>query len=154
MREIEPNLLNEDFVDFLNALERAGVSWILVGGYAVVLHGYPRTTGDIDVWVRPTDENYDRLLRAFRDFGLPTSAIAREDFLSTAHTDVFTFGRPPVAIDILTHVKGLDFQDAFAAAENLRVDGAAVRLMSVQNLRRAKEASGRHRDFDDLENLP
>ena len=154
MREIEANLLNEDFIDFLKSLKKCEVESMLVGGYAVILHGYHRTTGDLDIWVNPTSENYERLQSAFADFGLPLDAISLEAFLSTENVDVFTFGRPPVAIDILTKVSGLSFQEAFASSEAVIVDGAPVQLLSIRSLKAAKAAAGRHRDLDDLENLP
>lgn len=153
MREIDANLLNEDFVDFLKSLNKCEVESILVGGYAVILHGYHRTTGDIDIWVKPTKENHQRLQSAFKDFGLPLHAISLDDFLSTEKVDVFTFGRPPVAIDLLTKVSGLEFDEALRDSEAVIVDGAPTRLLSVQSLRAAKLAAGRHRDLDDLEHL-
>ena len=153
MREIEANLLNEDFVDFLKSLSERSVESILVGGYAVILRGYHRTTGDLDIWVKPTEENYQRLRKAFKDFGLPLNAISLEDFLSIEKVDVFTFGRPPVAIDILTRVSGLEFDQALQSSEAVIVDGAPTRLLSVQSLRASKIAAGRHKDLNDLENL-
>ena len=92
MREIEAGLLNEDFIDFLKSLKENQVESLLVGGYAVVLHGYHRTTGDIDIWIKPTSENYGRLRKAFAEFGLPLDAITRDNFLSSDQVDVFTFG--------------------------------------------------------------
>lgn len=153
MREIEAKLLNEDFVDFLKALTKHEVESILVGGYAVILHGYHRTTGDLDIWVNPTEANYQRLQNAIAEFGLPLDAITQDDFLSTAKADVFTFGRPPVAIDVLTKVAGLEFDAAYESSEFILIDGAPTRLLSVQSLKQAKRAAGRHRDLDDLEHL-
>ncbi len=154
MREIEAGLLNKDFIDFLNSLKKYEVASLLVGGYAVVLHGYHRTTGDIDIWVEPTEENFVRLQKAFAEFGLPLDAITLKDFLSHEKVDVFTFGRPPVAIDILTKVKGLEFDQAFQCSEAVLVDGAPVQLLSMRSLKDAKRAAGRHKDLDDLEHLP
>jgi len=153
MRAIEAGLLNEDFIDFLKSLKHHQVESLLVGGYAVVLHGYHRTTGDIDIWIKPTSENYERLQRAFAEFGLPLDAITLDTFLSTDKVDVFTFGRPPVAIDILTKVKGLEFDEALQGSEAILVDGAPVQLLSVRSLKEAKRAAGRHKDLDDLEHL-
>jgi hypothetical protein len=153
MRHLDRNLLNPDFVEFLQCLHAESVEAILVGGYAVVLHGYFRTTGDMDVWVRPTLENYKRMRAAFATFGLPTEAISEEAFLDTGHADVFTFGRPPMAIDILTKVKGLDFEETFEMAEEIRVDGAPLRLIHLNHLKRAKKAADRNKDRDDLEHL-
>ncbi len=153
MREIEAGILNEDFIDFLKSLKKHQVESLLVGGYAVVLHGYHRTTGDIDIWIKPTAENHERLQNAFAEFGLPLNAITLDDFLSTGKVDVFTFGRPPVAIDILTQVKGLEFDEAHKSSEAILVDGAPVQLLSVQSLKDAKRAVGRNKDLDDLEHL-
>jgi hypothetical protein len=153
MRELYPDLFNQDFVDFLCCVYDHEVECILVGGYAVVLHGYLRTTGDLDLWVRPTLENYHKLRKAFAKFGLPTEAITEKAFLNPGNQDVFTFGRPPVAIDILTHVKGLDFEQAYQMAEVLQVDNAPLRLLHVEHLKIAKKSAARHKDLDDLEHL-
>ncbi|MDB4385604.1 hypothetical protein N9023_04585 [Opitutaceae bacterium] len=153
VRELQTGLFNQDFTDFLKCLHDAEVESMLVGGYAVVLHGYPRTTGDMDVWVRPTPENHKKLIRAFAEFGLPTDVITLDDFLTPDEQDVFTFGRPPVALDILTHVKGLEFDDAFANAESLMFEGSVVRLIHVDDLKQAKRSAGRYKDLNDLENL-
>jgi hypothetical protein len=153
MRELYPDLLNQDFIDFLRCIDEHDVESILVGGYAVVLHGYFRTTGDLDLWVRPTSDNYHKLRRAFAAFGLPTDAISESAFLSSEDQDVFTFGRPPVAIDILTQVKGLEFGEAYKMAEVMRVDQAPLRLLHLGHLKAAKQSAGRHKDLDDLEHL-
>lgn len=153
MKHLDRNIFNPDFVEFLQCLHAKSVEAILVGGYAVVLHGYFRTTGDMDIWVRPSPENYKRLQAAFATFGLPTEAISETAFLSTNDIDVFTFGRPPMAIDILTKVKGLNFEETFEMAEKINVDGAPLRLIHLNHLRQAKQASDRNRDRDDLEHL-
>ena len=131
MKRLDRNIFNPDFVEFLQCLHDESVESILVGGYAVVLHGYPRTTGDMDVWVRPSSDNYERLQAAFALFGLPTHAISEAVFLDTTNTDVFAFGRPPMAIDILTKVKGLDFEETFKMAKMINVDGAPLRLIHL-----------------------
>jgi hypothetical protein len=153
MRHLDRNLLNPDFVEFLQCLHTESVEAILVGGYAVVLHGYFRTTGDMDVWIRPTSENYRRMRAAFAAFGLPTEAISEAAFLDASQVDVFTFGRPPMAIDILTKVKGLDFDETFEMAEEIRVDDAPLRLIHLNHLKQAKRAADRNKDRDDLEHL-
>ena len=153
MKELHSEIFNQDFVDFLHCLDKAKIESILVGGYAVVLHGYNRTTGDMDIWVRADSENYQRLRKAFASFGLHTDAISEEAFLNVSDQDVFTFGRPPVAIDILTKVKGLDFDTAYDQAEPMLMNGATLRLLHVNDLKQAKRSAGRHKDLDDLENL-
>ena len=141
-------------MDFLESLCAGGVEFMIVGGYAVVLHGYHRVTGDLDVWVRPSLGNFQKLMLAFSHFGLPVDAVSESEFLDTDSADVFSFGRPPVALDILTKVKGLDFDEAYAQAESLRSDSGVVRFLHLNQLREAKRAAGRHKDLDDLEHLP
>lgn len=145
------NIFNQDFREFIRALNDAQVSYLLVGGYAVILHGRSRTTGDMDVWVQPSAENFLRLMKAFTAIGLP--AISEEAFLTPDEMDVFSFGRPPVAIDIMTRVKGLSFEECFAAS-TLFFDGdLEIRTVMLGHLIAAKRAAGRHKDLDDLEHL-
>jgi hypothetical protein len=147
------SLLNVDFQDFLRALRAAEVKYVLVGGYSVILHGYSRTTGDLDIWVERTAENYERLVRAFHLFGMPTFDMTSYNFLHNPELDVFTFGRPPVAIDIITQLKGLDFTEAHTGSADTEVDDVTVRLIQYQHLLQAKRAAGRPRDQNDIENL-
>lgn len=93
-----PNLFNPDFIDFLQALNKCEVEYILVGGYAVILHGYERVTADMDIWVRCTKENYNKIASAFSVFGMPTFDMTLDNFLNSEQWDVFRFGRKPVAI--------------------------------------------------------
>lgn len=148
------NIFNPDFRDFLEALRQCRVRYVLVGGYSVILHGYSRTTGDLDIWVEKTPENYARLVQAFHTFGMPTFDMTADNFLNRPEFDVFTFGRPPVAIDVMTSMKGLDFAEAYAQATNREVEGLTIRLIHYQHLRQAKRAAARPRDQNDLDNLP
>lgn len=148
------HIFNEDFQDFIRALNECRVEYILVGGYAVILHGYSRTTGDMDIWVKPDEENYSRLVNAFHKFGMPVFDMTLERFLLIPYYDVFTFGRPPVSIDIITHIKGLDFEEAFLAARWFDIEeDLSVRGLSLQSLLTAKRASARNKDLDDIEHL-
>lgn len=148
------NIFNEDFQDFIRTLNEAGVRYVLVGGYSVILHGYSRTTGDLDIWVEPTAENYRLLARAFAAFGLPLFDMTVEKFLQTESYDVFTFGRPPVSIDIITAVKGLEFEPVFVTSEWFEITGKLrVRAIRLADLLTAKKAAGRPKDLGDLEHL-
>ena len=145
------NFFSPDFQDFITALNVAEVEYVLIGGYSVNLHGYSRTTGDLDIWVRQTAENYERLVRAFHRFGMPVFDMNLEKFLN-AENDVFTFGRPPVSIDILTAAKGLDFEAVFSKSEWFEVEeNLNVRAIRLADLLDAKRAAGRPKDLDDLE---
>ncbi len=147
------NILNQDFSDFILSLNKASVDYLLVGGFAVIYHGYNRTTGDIDIWVNPTKENFLKLRIAFADFGLSLFDMTEDKFLNTKEYDVFTFGVPPVCIEILTKVKGVDFDACFLKACFQKFDGIDVRIIDLRNLLTAKKAAGRFKDLDDIQNL-
>ncbi len=147
------NIFEDDFRDFLTALNNQKVDYILVGGYSVIIHGYPRTTGDMDLWVRKTRENYQKLLDAFSEFGMPTFDMTEENFLNHPNWDVFSFGRPPAAIDIMTKVKGLDFDQTFNHSKFYDDGGLLVRTIHKNDLLSAKIAANRPKDLDDLENI-
>ncbi len=147
------NIFNEDFREFLAALNGQQVRYILVGGFSVILHGYSRTTGDMDIWVDRTSQNYQRLKKAFIQFGMPVFDMTEENFLFHSNWDVFTFGVPPVAIDIMVSVKGLDFDESFNSAVFFEDDDLEIRTIHKEALIRAKQHAGRAKDLDDLENL-
>jgi len=147
------NIFNEDFRDFLHSLNNNNVRYILVGGYSVVLHGYSRTTGDMDLWVERTPENYQLLTSAFAEFGMPLFDMNFDNFLSHPNWDVFTFGQPPSAIDIMVNLKGLDFSIAFENSVIFIEDDLAIRTIHKNDLIKAKTASNRPKDQNDLENL-
>lgn len=147
------NLFHPDFRDFIKALHKHNVEYILVGGYAVILHGYERVTADMDIWVRCSEENYNKLLKSFMTFGMPVFDMTLDNFLDFQKWDVFRFGRKPVAIDIMTKVKGLSFEEAFLPAKMVDVDDIQVRLIQYDHLLAAKKQAGRAKDINDLENL-
>jgi hypothetical protein len=147
------NLFNQDFRDFLTALNKHEVDYILVGGYSVILHGYNRNTGDLDVWVRPTAGNYRRLKGAFYTFGMPLFDMTEDKFLDIEQYDVFSFGIPPMAIDLMTSHKGLEFDTAFAKSRLQKVDDFDIRLIDLEDLIQAKKFIGRSKDLNDIENL-
>ncbi len=147
------NILNDDFKDFFILLNKHAVEYILVGGYAVIIRGYSRSTGDLDIWVNKTPENYLKLQKAIQSFGLPAEAVKESEFFSTDF-DVFSFGRPPYAIEIMTEVKGIDFGVAFKNASIENINEIPIRIIHLQNLIEAKKASGRSKDLNDIENLP
>jgi hypothetical protein len=101
-----PNLFNYDFLEFLELLGKHEVEYLLVGGYAVILNGYVRSTGDLDLWVNKTENNYSKLSRVYTDFGTPM--FSNEEF-SSDKFDVWSIGTEPTKIEILTHVDGLNF---------------------------------------------
>ncbi len=147
------NILNQDFSEFIVSLNKANVEYLLVGGFAVIYHGYNRTTGDIDIWVNPTKDNFLKLKVAFADFGLSLFDMTEDKFLNTNDYDVFTFGVPPVCIEILTKVKGVEFNSCFEVAGFQKFDGIDVRIIDLRSLLVAKKAAGIYKDLDDIQNL-
>lgn len=147
------NIFNQDFRDFLQALNDNEVEYLLVGGYAVILHGYSRTTGDMDIWVNRTRANYHKLVRAFIDFKMPVFDMNEENFLHHPSWDVFRFGRKPVAIDIMTKMAELNFEKCSLIAQQYNDEGLIINLVHYDDLIKAKKAAGRYKDLNDLENL-
>lgn len=146
------DLFNEHFREFIQALNDHDVEYMLVGGMAVILHGYIRGTGDMDIWVNKTKENYNRLIGSYRQFGMPVFDMTEEAFLGDDY-DVWSIGVPPVKIEIMTSVKGLDFNDAYHMSQMYIEDGIAIRYIHLHHLIQAKRAAGRFRDLDDIEQL-
>lgn len=147
------NIFNDDFRDFIQALNDHEVKYILVGGFSVILHGYSRTTGDMDIWVDRTPENYKKLKNAFFDFGMSVFDMTIDNFLSHPNWDVFTFGSPPVAIDIMVKVKGLNFDECHKKSILFKDNGLIIRTIHKNHLIQAKKEAGRPKDQNDLENL-
>ncbi|HYD21982.1 MAG TPA: nucleotidyltransferase [Flavipsychrobacter sp.] len=146
------NIFNKDFRDLIDCFNRWEVKYIMVGGMAVILHGYVRTTGDMDIWVAKTQENHLLICRAFQDFGMSLFDMTEENFISDKF-DVWSFGREPVRVDLMTEVKGLKFDEAMAKAQYYDEEGVTIRYLHLTSLIAAKRASGRHKDLDDIEQL-
>lgn len=146
------NIFNDDFRDFLKAFNDNGVEYILVGGMAVILHGYVRGTGDMDLWVNKTEGNYKKIVKAFTAFGMPVFDMTMNSFMGEA-SDVWSFGREPVKIEILTNVKGLDFDEAFSQSQIFNEGDLQIRFLNLRTLIISKNAAGRFRDLDDIEQL-
>ncbi len=144
-------VLNRDFVDVLRALGEAGAQFVVVGAYAMAAHGIPRATGDIDILVRPSPDNAQRVLTALRAFGAPVDAhgVTQED-LSTPGT-VYEIGLPPRRIDVLTQISGVSFDEAWADRVVCGLSGLEFPVLSRAALARNKRAAGRSKDLVDLE---
>lgn len=147
------NIFNEDFRDFISALNLKEVRYMLVGGFSVILHGYSRTTGDMDIWVERSAENYQKIKEAFAEFGMPVFDMTEDNFLHHKNWDVFTFGVPPSAIDVMINLKGLDFDVAFGNSVLFHDEDLVIRTIHKDDLTKAKKAAGRPKDMDDLQNL-
>lgn len=145
--------MNPDFADFLAALLRSEARFLVVGAHALAVHGVPRATGDIDVWIDRSPANVARVWRALADFGVPAEALGlRVTDLETPEM-VIQIEVPPRRIDVLTDVTGLAFDDAWSTRVMHRVDELDVPFLGRDALIRNKRASGRRKDLGDLEAL-
>ena len=144
--------LPDDFKDFLKLLNNAGAEYLLVGGYAVAYHGYPRATGDMDLWIAVNPENADRMVRALREFGFDASNLSADLFLTADR--IVQLGVPPMRIEIHTGVSGVEFADCKSRCLTDELAGVLVRILSLTDLKRNKQAAGRTKDRNDLEHLP
>src|SRR5689334_22801650 len=144
-------ILDPDFREFIALLNNHEVRYLIVGGYAVAFHGYPRYTKDIDIWVDAEQENVGRLLRALHDFGFGDVGLNAEDFLTPGY--VIQLGYPPNRIDLLTSIKGVEFTACYDSRIKLSVGGMDLCFINLENLKRNKRAAGRLQDLADIENL-
>jgi hypothetical protein len=140
-----------DFSEFLRSLNSTEVDYLLIGGYAVGYYGYPRYTGDIDVWVRRSEENAGRLVRALRAFGFDVPGLSPDLFLGDK--PITRLGNAPIRIEILTEVSGVDFDTCFAERVAAVIDDLLVPIISLPHLLENKRASGRHKDLEDVQHL-
>ncbi len=144
--------LSPDFKEFLKLLHVHGVKYLLIGGYAVGYHGYPRATKDIDLWVKIDPDNAERMVAALREFGFDMPELSAELFLRDS--SVVRMGIPPQQIDISTRVSGVNFDQCYSARVTALIEDVPVTLINLEYLKVNKKASGRYKDLDDLENLP
>lgn len=144
-------ILNQDFREFFTSLNECRVRYLVVGGYAVALHGHPRYTKDIDIWIALDEENAARLVRAIEDFGFGSLGLKTEDFL--VPDQIVQLGYPPSRIDIITTLPGVAFEECYKMRAEVPVDGLTIHFIDLENLKNNKRASGRYQDLADLENL-
>jgi predicted dehydrogenase len=144
--------LPPDFKEFLRLLNDHEVEYLLVGGYAVAYHGYPRATADMDIWVAIHPRNAQRLVAAIRAFGFDMPELSPDVFLK--EDQVIRMGVPPVRIEIVTSATGVNFKACYAERIIDELDGVVVTVINLEHLKINKKAAGRHRDLDDLEHLP
>jgi predicted nucleotidyltransferase len=144
-------MLNEDYKEMLQCLLEENVKFLLVGAYAVAVHGYPRATKDIDFFVWATPANASSLMKALIKFGASLDKISESDFSSKGI--VLQIGNSPRRIDIITSVSGVDFEKAYSNRQTVVLEGLEVPVISLQDLIVNKRASGRTQDLADVEKL-
>ena len=144
-------MLNNDYREMLQLLSEEGVEFLLVGAYAMAAHGYPRSTMDIDIWVKPSVHNAQAVIRALNRFGAPLHDLTDADLQSV--DTIFQIGVPPRRIDIITGASGLQFDETYAQSVEVNVEDLRVRIPSLDHLIVNKTASGRAKDMADVEAL-
>ncbi len=144
-------LANKDFQEFVGLLSSNGVKYLIVGGYAVVFHGHPRFTADLDIWVATDLANAALLEKVVRDFGFERAGLNAADFSRPGYA--IQFGRPPYRIDILTSIDGVDFTDAYKNRVVIKEGTTELAFLGIEDLLRNKHASGRAHDLDDAKRL-
>ncbi len=141
-------MLNPDFRDMLSCLKNEAAEFIIVGAYALAAHGFPRATGDIDIWVRISADNAGKVLRALAVFGAPLSNLTAKDF--TTPERIVQIGVEPCRIDILTGIDGVEFDEAWRNKVSVIVDDLEIFILSKADMLKNKLAARRDKDQGDI----
>ncbi len=144
-------MFSQDFKEFIESLNANHVRYLVVGGYAVALHGHPRYTKDLEIWVECNLQNAQALIKALSQFGMGSLGLSEQDFLTP--DQVVQLGYPPEKIDILVSISGVEFTECFSKRVEVSLDGVVVSFIDLEHLKLNKKASGRMQDLADLENL-
>jgi hypothetical protein len=144
-------MLSPDFKELLRLLNVNQVGYLVVGGYAVAFHGYPRYTKDLDIWVESTPENASRIVQALEQFGFGSLGLQEQDFLEP--DTIIQLGYPPNRIDLITTIPGINFASCYKDKQAVPIDDITVNFIDLENLKKSKKASARPQDLADLENL-
>ncbi|HAV92066.1 TPA: hypothetical protein DCW38_02670 [candidate division WOR-3 bacterium] len=144
--------MNKDLKEFLKSFNAQKVEYMIVGGIAVAYYGYPRYTGDIDVWVKKSRENANKIISAINNFGYAGLDLSIEELIKD--NMVFQLGVEPNRIDMITDVDGLTYDEAEKNKKEVLIEDVETYMISLADLKKNKKASGRHKDLEDIENLP
>jgi hypothetical protein len=144
-------MLSKDFKEFIALLNKHDVKYLIVGGYAVAIHGYPRYTKDLDVWIAVTPDNADKILKALDDFGFGELNLTAEDF--SEPDQIIQLGFPPNRIGIITSLTGVDFNNCYETRLEVNFDGIPIVIIDRMKLKKNKLATGRPQDLADAENI-
>ena len=143
--------LEDDFIDFVELCNKHAVEYLIVGGYAVSIHGYPRSTKDLDVCIKISEENAVKMVRVINDFGLSSLNLTRDDFLKR---DFITqLGHEPIRIDILNDIDGVLFENAWDNKKVIDYNGKKINFIGYSDLLKVKEKAGRPQDIADISKL-
>ena len=144
-------MFSQDFREFIELLIKNKAEYLIVGGYAVGIHGHPRYTGDLDIWLNPTSQNAEKILKSVNEFGFSSFKLSKEDF--TKPGNVIQLGYPPLRIDLLTEIDGVTFEKCFKNRKEVVIEDLKVNFIGYNDLLKNKRESGRPRDIDDIDNL-
>ncbi len=144
-------MLNPDFKEFIQLLNENQIKYLVIGGYAVAIHGHPRYTKDIDIWVEMSSENAYKLMTALDQFGFGSLGLCAQDFQTP--DQIIQLGYPPNRIDLITTPDGIDFETCYSSKIEIAIDNIPVKFIDIENLKKNKKASGRLQDLADLESL-
>ena len=144
-------MFEKDFLDFIELLNQHSVDYMVVGAHALAFHGRPRHTGDLDIWIKPSQQNAAKLINVLKDFGFGSLGLTEADFLRENY--VTQLGYPPLRIDILNHISGVAFDDAYPNKIIGEVDGLNVKFINIADFIANKKASGRQKDLSDIASL-
>jgi len=144
-------MFHRDFKEFIELLNNHGVEYLLVGGYALGIHGYPRYTGDMDIWVKPEQINAEKVMAVLEAFGFGELDLSTDDF--TKLGNVIQLGYPPLRIDLLTQPDGVDFHNSYSQRLDVEYGSLTVHVISLEDFKKNKAASGRPKDLEDLRSL-
>jgi len=148
------NVFDEYTRKVLLKLNEHKVEYIVIGGYAVNYHGFIRTTGDIDLWIRPDNgENKTRLLECLRDLEVPNLSIERVKRMDFTKPNMFRDGEQPFRIDFITHISRVEFNDAWSEKQNAEIEGVKINFLQLNHLIISKMGTGRSKDMTDIEEL-
>ena len=143
--------VNSDFSDLLRLFNAGGVRYLVIGGYAVIQYAQPRFTADLDLWVGTEPRNGGAIYEALREFGAPLSGLTPHDFTEEGY--FYQMGVPPIRVDVLMGIPGVEFDTAWRRRVEIDFDGLPVAFISREDLIAAKRASGRPHDMIDVQNL-
>lgn len=141
-------MFEKDFIEFIEFLNKYDVEYMVVGAHALAFHGRPRHTGDLDIWINPSTENAEKMLKVIKDFGFASLGLKKEDFLNDNY--VTQLGYPPLRIDILNAISGVEFEEAYIKRINTDFDGLTINFINIDDFITNKEASGRKKDLGDI----
>ena len=143
--------LAQDFKEFLRLLNSEMIEYLLVGGYAVSYHGYVRPTGDLDIWIAIGPESARKMCAALGKFGFATDQQTQVDLATPGK--IIRMGLPPVRIEVLTRISGVEFQTCYSRRVEGSIDGVPAKIISREDLVTNKTSAGRHKDLNDIEQL-